>query len=137
MLRSYNFVINLILMTTSFQICTWNVITSLHSFSHIGFLPKFVKRLKDMKFLREDLVFSVHSTEVITYFQFSTCHLHAFLLVTFFATFHFELVCFFKLELLNFQYPFWSYSLLLKFKRLFRCTRAVYFVLFAWKSRQY
>lgn len=33
--------------------------------SHKGFLPKFVKRLKDMNFLREDLVFSTHSEEVI------------------------------------------------------------------------
>ncbi|GMN68405.1 hypothetical protein TIFTF001_037460 [Ficus carica] len=31
--------------------------------SHKGFLPKFVKRLKDMSFLREDLVFSTHSEE--------------------------------------------------------------------------
>lgn len=34
--------------------------------SHAGFLPKFVKRLKDINFLREDLVFSVHSEEVIS-----------------------------------------------------------------------
>ncbi|KAG5604384.1 hypothetical protein H5410_025876 [Solanum commersonii] len=45
--------------------------------SHKGFLPKFVKRLKDMEFLREDLVFSVHSTEgtdsgVDTYFGLCT-----------------------------------------------------------------
>lgn len=39
------------------------VITHLDGKSHIGFLPKLVKRLKDMNFLREDLVFSVHSEE--------------------------------------------------------------------------
>lgn len=40
---------------------------SLGSFvrSHKGFLPNYVKHLKDMKFLREDLVFSLHSEEVI------------------------------------------------------------------------
>ncbi|XP_016498805.1 DNA polymerase lambda-like isoform X1 [Nicotiana tabacum] len=53
------------------------VITHADGKSHIGFLPKFVKRLKDMKFLREDLVFSVHSTEgtdsgVDTYFGLCT-----------------------------------------------------------------
>ncbi|XP_070016851.1 DNA polymerase lambda isoform X4 [Nicotiana sylvestris] len=53
------------------------VITHADGKSHIGFLPKFVKRLKDMKFLREDLVFSVHSTEgtdsgVDTYFGICT-----------------------------------------------------------------
>ncbi|KAL6567781.1 hypothetical protein OROGR_001449 [Orobanche gracilis] len=45
--------------------------------SHIGFLPKLVKRLKDINFLREDLVFSVHSEEgtdsgVDTYFGLCT-----------------------------------------------------------------
>ncbi|XP_073306040.1 DNA polymerase lambda isoform X1 [Primulina huaijiensis] len=45
--------------------------------SHIGFLPKFVRRLKDINFLREDLVFSVHSDEgtdsgVDTYFGLCT-----------------------------------------------------------------
>lgn len=39
------------------------VITHPDGKSHIGFLPKLVKRLKDMNFLREDLVFSVHSEE--------------------------------------------------------------------------
>ncbi|KAM3303994.1 DNA polymerase lambda isoform X1 [Capsicum chacoense] len=53
------------------------VITHPDGKSHIGFLPKFVKRLKDMKFLREDLVYSVHSTEgtdsgVDTYFGLCT-----------------------------------------------------------------
>ncbi|XP_055810234.1 DNA polymerase lambda isoform X1 [Solanum dulcamara] len=53
------------------------VITHPDGKSHIGFLPKFVKHLKDMKFLREDLVFSVHSTEgtdsgVDTYFGLCT-----------------------------------------------------------------
>ncbi|XP_009624760.1 DNA polymerase lambda isoform X3 [Nicotiana tomentosiformis] len=53
------------------------VITHADGKSHIGFLPKFIKRLKDMKFLREDLVFSVHSTEgtdsgVDTYFGLCT-----------------------------------------------------------------
>lgn len=40
--------------------------------SHIGFLRKYVKHLKDMKFLREDLVFSNHSEEVIW------CQVHFF-----------------------------------------------------------
>ncbi|XP_027153453.1 DNA polymerase lambda isoform X1 [Coffea eugenioides] len=45
--------------------------------SHVGFLPQYVKHLKDMKFLREDLVFSVHSEEgtdsgVDTYFGLCT-----------------------------------------------------------------
>ncbi|KAK1293128.1 hypothetical protein QJS10_CPB17g00588 [Acorus calamus] len=45
--------------------------------SHKGFLPRYVKYLKDMKFLREDLVFSIHSTEgtdtgVDTYFGLCT-----------------------------------------------------------------
>lgn len=42
-----------------------------YCYSHIGFLPNYVKHLKDMKFLREDLIFSVHSEEVfltINYF---------------------------------------------------------------------
>lgn len=41
--------------------------------SHVGFLPKFVQALKDINFLREDLIFSVHSIEVIYarfYFKF-------------------------------------------------------------------
>ncbi|XP_055962369.1 DNA polymerase lambda isoform X3 [Mercurialis annua] len=47
------------------------------SSSHKGFLSKFVKHLKDMKFLREDLVFSTHSEEgtdsgVDTYFGLCT-----------------------------------------------------------------
>ncbi|KAL6577105.1 hypothetical protein OROMI_011381 [Orobanche minor] len=41
------------------------IITHPDGNSHIGFLPKFVKHLKDMKFLREDLVFSTHSEEVM------------------------------------------------------------------------
>jgi DNA polymerase lambda len=32
--------------------------------SHVGFLPKFVQRLKEMNFLREDRIFSIHSVEV-------------------------------------------------------------------------
>lgn len=38
--------------------------------SHKGFLPKFVKRLKDMNFLREDLIFSTHSEKVMLAFAF-------------------------------------------------------------------
>ncbi|XP_048231585.1 DNA polymerase lambda-like isoform X5 [Ricinus communis] len=53
------------------------VITHPDRKSHKGFLPKFVKRLKEMKFLREDLVFSIHSEEgtdsgVDTYFGLCT-----------------------------------------------------------------
>ncbi|XP_019164740.1 PREDICTED: DNA polymerase lambda isoform X1 [Ipomoea nil] len=53
------------------------VITHPDGKSHIGFLPRFVKRLKEMKFLREDLVFSIHSEEgtdsgVDTYFGLCT-----------------------------------------------------------------
>ncbi|XP_057774669.1 LOW QUALITY PROTEIN: DNA polymerase lambda [Salvia miltiorrhiza] len=53
------------------------VITHADGKSHIGFLPKFVKRLKDINFLREDLVFSIHSEEgtdsgVDTYFGLCT-----------------------------------------------------------------
>ncbi|KAI3467476.1 hypothetical protein Pfo_024139 [Paulownia fortunei] len=53
------------------------VITHPDGKSHIGFLPKLVKRLKDINFLREDLVFSVHSEEgtdsgVDTYFGLCT-----------------------------------------------------------------
>ncbi|TYK15577.1 DNA polymerase beta isoform X2 [Cucumis melo var. makuwa] len=40
------------------------VITHPDGKSHRGFLPKYVKHLKDMKFLREDLIFSTHSEEV-------------------------------------------------------------------------
>ncbi|CAB4295065.1 unnamed protein product [Prunus armeniaca] len=40
------------------------VITHPDGMSHKGFLPKYVKQLKDMKFLREDLIFSTHSEEV-------------------------------------------------------------------------
>jgi hypothetical protein len=36
--------------------------------SHKGFLPRFVNRLKDMNFLREDLIFSSHSEEVLLAF---------------------------------------------------------------------
>ncbi|CAK9182496.1 unnamed protein product [Ilex paraguariensis] len=53
------------------------VITHPDGKSHVGFLPKYVKHLKDMKFLREDLVFSVHSEQstdsgVDTYFGLCT-----------------------------------------------------------------
>lgn len=53
------------------------VITHPDGKSHKGFLQTYVKRLKDMKFLREDLVFSVHSEEgtdsgVDTYFGLCT-----------------------------------------------------------------
>ncbi|CAK8571777.1 unnamed protein product [Lathyrus sativus] len=53
------------------------IITHPDGTSHKGFLPKFVKRLKDMNFLREDLIFSTHSEEgtdsgVDTYFGFCT-----------------------------------------------------------------
>ena len=33
-------------------------------FSHVGFLPKFVQWLKEINFLREDLIFSIHSVDV-------------------------------------------------------------------------
>ncbi|KAJ6983561.1 DNA polymerase lambda isoform X2 [Populus alba x Populus x berolinensis] len=39
------------------------VITHPDGKSHKGFLTRYVKRLKDMKFLREDLIFSTHSEE--------------------------------------------------------------------------
>ncbi|CAO2829204.1 unnamed protein product [Amaranthus hypochondriacus] len=53
------------------------VITHPDGQSHKGFLAKFVKHMKDMKFLREDLVFSTHSEEgtdhgVDTYFGLCT-----------------------------------------------------------------
>ncbi|XP_037495611.1 DNA polymerase lambda isoform X2 [Jatropha curcas] len=53
------------------------VITHPDGISHKGFLPRYVKKLKDMKFLREDLVFSVHSEQgtdsgVDTYFGLCT-----------------------------------------------------------------
>ncbi|XP_031285345.1 DNA polymerase lambda isoform X1 [Pistacia vera] len=53
------------------------VITHPDGKSHIGFLSRYVKRLKDMKFLREDLVFTNHSEEgtdsgVDTYFGLCT-----------------------------------------------------------------
>ncbi|CAM0913529.1 unnamed protein product [Alopecurus aequalis] len=53
------------------------VITHPDGESHAGFLPKFVQRLKDISFLREDLIFSIHSTEgsdsgVDTYFGLCT-----------------------------------------------------------------
>ena len=35
---------------------------------HRDFLSKYVKRIKDMKFLREDLIFTTHSEEVISFF---------------------------------------------------------------------
>lgn len=47
------------------------------SCSHKGFLTKFIKHLKDMNFLREDLVFSTHSEEVLlTFFLFSSVLLY-------------------------------------------------------------
>ncbi|KAF7100467.1 hypothetical protein CFC21_101981 [Triticum aestivum] len=53
------------------------VITHDDGKSHVGFLPKFVQRLKDINFLREDLIFSVNSIEgtdsgVDTYFGLCT-----------------------------------------------------------------
>ncbi|CAI0627536.1 unnamed protein product [Linum tenue] len=53
------------------------VVTHPDGKSHKGFLSKFVKRLKDMKFLREDLVFTTHSEQgtdsgVDTYFGLCT-----------------------------------------------------------------
>ncbi|KAJ9172088.1 hypothetical protein P3X46_015372 [Hevea brasiliensis] len=53
------------------------VITHPDGKSHKGFLPRFVKHLKNMEFLREDLVFSIHSEEgtdsgVDTYFGLCT-----------------------------------------------------------------
>ncbi|XP_038892427.1 DNA polymerase lambda isoform X3 [Benincasa hispida] len=53
------------------------VITHPDGKSHRGFLPKYIKHLKDMKFLREDLIFSTHSEEgtdsgVDTYFGLCT-----------------------------------------------------------------
>ncbi|XP_059448061.1 DNA polymerase lambda isoform X2 [Corylus avellana] len=53
------------------------IITHPDGKSHSGFLSKYVKRLKDMKFLREDLIFSSHSKEgtdsgVDTYFGLCT-----------------------------------------------------------------
>lgn len=53
------------------------VITHPDGKSHKGFLTRYVKRLKDMKFLREDLIFSTHSEEgtdsgVDTYFGLCT-----------------------------------------------------------------
>ncbi|PUZ61524.1 hypothetical protein GQ55_4G283000 [Panicum hallii var. hallii] len=49
------------------------VITHPDGESHVGFLPKFVQRLKEINFLREDLIFSIHSVDgtdsgVDTYF---------------------------------------------------------------------
>ncbi|KAF2302467.1 hypothetical protein GH714_036449 [Hevea brasiliensis] len=53
------------------------VITHPDGKSHKGFLPRFVKHLKNMEFLREDFVFSIHSEEgtdsgVDTYFGLCT-----------------------------------------------------------------
>ncbi|GMP82927.1 hypothetical protein CsSME_00037029 [Camellia sinensis var. sinensis] len=53
------------------------VITHPDGKSHIGFLRKYVEHLKDIKFLREDLIFSIHSEEdtdagVDTYFGLCT-----------------------------------------------------------------
>lgn len=62
-----------------FLLCNSNVwgivlkfwVNLLCTYSHRGFLSKYVKHLKDMKFLREDLVFSTHSEEVIFLFDCS------------------------------------------------------------------
>jgi len=40
------------------------VITHPDGESHVGFLPKFVQRLKEINFLREDLIFSIHCVDV-------------------------------------------------------------------------
>ncbi|XP_076903698.1 DNA polymerase lambda isoform X2 [Bidens hawaiensis] len=53
------------------------IITHPDGKSHIGFLSKYVNHLKDMNFLREDLVFSIHSEQgtdsgVDTYFGLCT-----------------------------------------------------------------
>ncbi|XP_071698101.1 DNA polymerase lambda [Rutidosis leptorrhynchoides] len=53
------------------------IITHPDGKSHIGFLPKYVNHLKEMNFLREDLVFSIHSEQgtdsgVDTYFGLCT-----------------------------------------------------------------
>ncbi|KAJ0796255.1 putative DNA-directed DNA polymerase [Helianthus annuus] len=53
------------------------IITHPDGKSHIGFLPKYVNHLKGMNFLREDLVFSIHSEQgtdsgVDTYFGLCT-----------------------------------------------------------------
>ncbi|XP_020111068.1 DNA polymerase lambda-like [Ananas comosus] len=53
------------------------VITHPDGESHKGFLPRYIQYLKDINFLREDLVFSMHSTggtdsRVDTYFGLCT-----------------------------------------------------------------
>ncbi|TVU11889.1 hypothetical protein EJB05_45499 [Eragrostis curvula] len=53
------------------------VITHPDGESHVGFLSKFVQRLKEINFLREDLIFSIHSVDgtdsgVDTYFGLCT-----------------------------------------------------------------
>ncbi|KAJ1258775.1 hypothetical protein BS78_10G101100 [Paspalum vaginatum] len=53
------------------------VITHSDGESHAGFLPKFVQRLKEINFLMEDLIFSIHSVDgtdsgVDTYFGLCT-----------------------------------------------------------------
>ncbi|XP_039116525.1 DNA polymerase lambda isoform X4 [Dioscorea cayenensis subsp. rotundata] len=53
------------------------IITHPDGDSHKGFLPRYVQHLKDMNFLREDLIFTTHSTEgtdsgVDTYFGLCT-----------------------------------------------------------------
>ncbi|KAL4556416.1 hypothetical protein LXL04_039067 [Taraxacum kok-saghyz] len=53
------------------------VITHPDGKSHVGFLPKYVNHLKDINFLREDLMFSIHSEQdtdsgVDTYFGLCT-----------------------------------------------------------------
>ncbi|VFQ59442.1 unnamed protein product [Cuscuta campestris] len=53
------------------------VITHPDGESHIGFLPRYLRHLKEMRFLREDLALSVHSEDtksgVDTYFGLCTC----------------------------------------------------------------
>ncbi|CAL5043575.1 unnamed protein product [Urochloa decumbens] len=53
------------------------IITHPDGESHVGFLSKFVQRLKEINFLREDLIFSIHSVDgtdsgVDTYFGLCT-----------------------------------------------------------------
>lgn len=49
------------------------------SSSHEGFLLRYVQYLKDIKFLREDLVFSIHSTEASDFPIFIILHLYLFI----------------------------------------------------------
>lgn len=58
-------------MLSTAYIVSSTLTSQLHSSSHRGFLPKYVKHLKDLKFLREDLVVSIHSEEVTMIVVFS------------------------------------------------------------------